>query len=94
MYNLFIYLVSRLNDACKKLCTFLGHPVLIDKLVAMETLLSWQQANCEITLLCESILSSYMVHLFFVTKHITGIPGSYGSTVTMATKDCSITQQY
>ena len=32
--------------------------------------------------------------MFLGTKHITGVPGCYGSTVTIATKDCSITQQY
>ena len=60
----------------------------------METLLPWQQANCAITLLCESILSSYFANMFLGTKHITGVPGCYGSTVTLSTKDCSIAQQY
>ena len=27
-HNLFIYLVSKLNNTCTKLCTFLGHPVV------------------------------------------------------------------
>ena len=60
----------------------------------METLFPWQQANCAITQLCESILSSYFAHMFSGTKHITGVPGCYGNTVTITTKNCSITQQY
>ena len=68
--------------------------VSIDKLVAMETFLPWQQVNYTITVLCESILSSNFSLIFLGTKHITGVTGCYGSTVTMATKDCSITQQH
>ena len=64
----------------------------MDKLVAIETLLPWQQPNCAINSLCESILSSYFEHVPW-DKNITGVPGCYGSTVTMATKDCSMTQQ-
>ena len=32
--------------------------------------------------------------MFLGAKHITSVPGCYGNTATMATKDCSITQQY
>ena len=32
--------------------------------------------------------------MFLCIKYVTGIPACYGSTVTMTTKDCSITQQY
>ena len=53
----------------------------MDKLVALETFLPWQQANCAITLLCESILSSYFAHMFLGTKHITGVHCCYGNTV-------------
>ena len=60
----------------------------------METLLPQQQANCGITLLCESILSSYFAHMFLGTKHITGAHGYHGNTVTMVRKDYSVPQQY
>ena len=39
----------------------------MDKRVARETLLQWQQANCAITVLCESILSSYFARMFLGT---------------------------
>ena len=39
-------------------------------------------------------LSSYLAHKFFETKHITGAPGCYGSTVIMTTEDFPITRQY
>ena len=66
----------------------------MDKIVAMETLVPWQQANFAISLLFDSILSSYFAHMFLETRHILGVRGCYGTTVTMATNDCSITQQY
>ena len=59
----------------------------------MEALLPWQQANCAITQLYESILRSYLARKFLGTKHITGAPGCYGSTGIMATKGFAITGQ-
>ena len=53
--------------------------VLIDNLVAIETLLPWQQANCVITLLYVSILSPYKTHMFLGTKCVPGLPGCYGN---------------
>ena len=54
-------------------------------LTAMETLLPWQPENCAITQLCESDLISYLAHVFFGIKYVTGLPGCYGNAVTMAT---------
>ena len=62
----------------------------MDKVDAMEILLPWQRADCAITLLCESILSSYTAHMFLGTKHISSVPGCYECTVTVATKDYSL----
>ena len=33
------------------------------------------------------MLSSYLAHVLFGIKHITGLPGFYGNTVTMATRE-------
>ena len=51
------------------------------KFVAIETLLSWQQANCAITPPCESISHSYLMHMFLGTKSIIGLPCFYGNAV-------------
>ena len=50
----------------------------------MEILLPWQPKNWAITQLSERILNSYLTHMYFWIKHITGLPGCYGSAVTMA----------
>ena len=51
--------------------------------LAMGTLFLWQLKYFAITQLYEKMLSSYLVHVLFGTKHITGC---YGNAVTMATK--------
>ena len=53
--------------------------ILIDNLVAMETLLPWQQVNCAITQLYMSILSPYEAHMFLETRCITGSPSCHGN---------------
>ena len=63
----------------------------MNDLVAMETLLPWQQANCAITALCEylkSILGTYVpwVSLVYLVAMVT--------TVTMQQRNCAITQQH
>ena len=52
----------------------------IDNLLAMETLLPWQQSKlCNNSALCE-YLSRYKAHMFFCgTKCVTGLPGCYGN---------------
>ena len=47
----------------------------------MEALLPWQQANCAITQLYESILSPYQANtnMFLKTKRIAGFPDCHGN---------------
>ena len=49
----------------------------MNNLVAMKTLLPWQQANCAITQLYESILSLYYAYMLIGTKCVTGLSGCY-----------------
>ena len=60
----------------------------------MGTLLPWQPENCAITQLFKRILSSYLAHMFYWIKDITGLPGCYGSAVTKATFQQIIERKY
>ena len=62
----------------------------MNNLDAMEALLPQQQANCAITHLYDSILSSYLAHML-LGKNIIGAPVFQGSTVVMVTENFAIT---
>ena len=84
--------ISQLYESILSLCLaqlFLGQNALL--VYTMETLLLWQQPNCAIILFYESTLSSYLAGVLLGTKHIIGELSGYGSTVTMALKDCALT---
>ena len=55
--------------------------ILLVYLAAMEVLFPWQQRNFKINYWNESNLSLYLAHMFFVTIHMTDLPGCYESTV-------------
>ena len=55
--------------------------ILLVYLAAMEVLFPWQQGNFKINHWNESNLSLYLAHMFFVTIHMTDLPGCYESTV-------------
>ena len=58
-------------------------------LVAMDTLLSWQQKQMLITLLFEGTQTLYLVQMFLEVLVISGISCCYGHNVTMVTEACT-----
>ena len=53
-------------------------------LVWYGNIMPWQQENCVITQLYESILHSYSAYMVFVTMHIADQCGYNENTITMA----------